>query len=105
MTIPNEPTLETDNGTMPRCQHRSEKNDLQCLRVAHTNRTTHLYESCGYCEFTYEPCPYHDPTLHAAWKAEDDRKRNEHIAARTELKERIGELPNWAQDAVRKVVW
>lgn len=52
---------------------------------------------CPYCEFTYSPCPIHDPAGHAAHQAEVADRLGARSRALAELSARWGELPDWAQ--------
>lgn len=59
------------------------------------------YGNCSYCDFTYDPCPIHEPEEHAMHQLEVGRRLAERDAALQELEERWVELPPWVQVALR----
>lgn len=93
----------------PQCQHVSEVGGLQCyLREGHTFGETgrpspHNYGNCGFCQFTYDPCPYHDPTAHAEMQRRQEEALAKRRAATESLRAGAHELPEWAQDALASV--
>lgn len=91
-----------------KCGHRSEVGGALCyLRAGHDRLAApspHNYPNCSWCSYTYEPCPFHEPTAHIEHEARERSSREAYIAARDELWRRAGELPEWAQRDLRLVI-